>query len=159
GEDALARQLNQDGLQRLPGVLRPRQGHGLRVGLPYLLGRDRAAGVQARLLAPQQAPAALARADRPDLLAQQEPVERRVQLFRRLRGGPLVACGDAQQQGHRPALAAVVEAALVEDAQERVEDSGAALEQLVDERDGGLRQLADRDAPVAVLLQPGQTDG
>ena len=70
--------------------------------------------------------------------------------------GQLVGRAEDGQQRHLDAVAAVVEAALVEQREQRVQDRRARLEDLVEERDVRLGQLVRRDAAVLVLLERAQ---
>ena len=68
--------------------------------------------------------------------------------------GELVAGPEQGDERHLVDALAVVEPALVDDGQDRVEDRGVGLEHLVQEGDVGLRELVGGHPPVVVLLQP-----
>ena len=70
----------------------------------------------------------------------------------------LVGGREQRQQRDVGHLAAVVEASLVDERQDGVQDRRARLEDLIQERDVGLRQLVGREPAVVVLLERLQAD-
>ena len=93
-------------------------------------------------------------------LRKQEAVEQGGQLLAALDccGHSLLAATQSFSGTFTSAAVAVVVDALVEEAQQGVEDRRAGLEDLVEEGAVGLGQLAGGDAAVAVLLQAGDAD-
>ena len=90
-----------------------------------------------------------------DSEAQHETIVERGQFFL---VGQLVGGPEHRDERHAKALAPVVEQALVDDGQERVEDRRVGLENLVEERDVRLGQLVRGHAPVVVVLEAAQAD-
>ncbi len=121
------------------------QGRAVGVG-QWIVGGGQLAAVQG-----QQAQEPGGR-HRPHRQAHQETVE---ESLRHFVGGYLVGGTDDADQRAALAPGPVVEFALVEQGQQRVEDGAVGLEHLVDEGDGRLRQEARGHAFVAVLLQGG----
>ena len=105
---------------------------------------------RARRLALQHAQEAEVVGDVVDDEAQQEAIVERLQLvvLRQLVAG--AEEGDERHLGH---LAPVVEAALVDQREDGIEDGGVGLEDLIEEGDVRFRQLAGGDAAILVILQ------
>jgi hypothetical protein len=72
--------------------------------------------------------------------------------------GKLVGRADEAEQRHRDDVAAVVEAPLVEDPEQRVQDRARRLEHLVEEGHVRLGKLVRRHAPVLVALERRERD-